>query len=118
MANINENYNGLTRLKDWWGVVKGNFSALNNELVSHQHESGDAAVKLGNGAVSRNYSAVVGEGAYGDGNSAALGFLAFAANEGTAAGSMTNGANDGAGSLRWFDNYVVSTQKIGLASFT
>lgn len=41
MANLNLNFNALTKLKDWWEVVKSNFTAVNNQLESHVSGSAD-----------------------------------------------------------------------------
>lgn len=41
MANIDLNFNGLTKLKDWWGVVKSNFSAINTQLEDHVDGTAD-----------------------------------------------------------------------------
>ena len=35
MANIDQNYDGYTRLKNWYPKVKNNFSAINTQLEEH-----------------------------------------------------------------------------------
>lgn len=35
MANIDQNYDGTTKLKDWYPKVKNNFSAINTQVEAH-----------------------------------------------------------------------------------
>ena len=42
MANLNLNFNGLTKLKDWWGVIKSNFTAVNDQMEGHINGIQDA----------------------------------------------------------------------------
>lgn len=41
MAEIREDYNGQTRLRDWWRMVKDNFKSINTQLEKHIAGTGD-----------------------------------------------------------------------------
>jgi lysophospholipase L1-like esterase len=53
MADIDTNYTGLTKLRDWWGRVKTNFSNINTQLVNHVAGTADqhTASKIDNDTV-------------------------------------------------------------------
>lgn len=36
MANLNLNFDALTKLKDWWGVLKSNFTVVNDAIDQHE----------------------------------------------------------------------------------
>ena len=40
MANINQDYNGQTKLKDWWKIIKSNLNLVNDQ--TEKHISGEA----------------------------------------------------------------------------
>lgn len=43
---INKNYNGKTQLKDWWGIVKGNFDAVETEMNSMSNRIRNNALNI------------------------------------------------------------------------
>ena len=43
---INKNYNGKTQLKDWWGIVKGNFDAVETEINSMSNRIRNNALNI------------------------------------------------------------------------
>ena len=107
MANIDENYDGTTKLRNWHPIVKKNFSAVNNQLVSHISDKNNPHavtkaqiglegqnVEIGFEASASEVGIAIGSGAGAARNAAAIGDGAFAYGGGGAFGS---GARAGAG---------------------
>lgn len=62
MANIDTNFNGLTKLRNWWGKVKQNFISINNEVVANkvEHDAHIAGASGRHSAEHINYTGTAG----------------------------------------------------------
>lgn len=67
MAQIDDNYSGQTRLRNWWQTVKNNFTAINKQLIAHIAGTSDK-----HNAVDVNYT---GDSTLGTDVSGAIGNL-------------------------------------------